>query len=317
MIKPLVSTWLFAFACFAFSICAECNAQNSSLFHKATKASVANPVYVSRVQQGTGTPGAQYDSNSGQPGAMQQPMQPGNMPNAMDPGAMGQGGPGISGPGTGGIAQGSGSRGMPAGSASQQTQVAPVPQMQNGLPINAGPSFYYQPPPNQRQLRIHDIIQIRVDEASQMNAFGVATQRKNVLYSAVLEDWVNLVGMSIRPARQADGDAAVSGQSNQNFRANSQVQTRESLTFNISAQIVDIRPNGNIVLEAHKTINVNDNRWQVSLSGICQDTAIGPDNVVLSKDIVNLKIDKGELGQARDGYRRGWFGEFISRFQPF
>lgn len=197
--------------------------------------------------------------------------------------------------------------------AAPQMMTEPLPLPMGVMP----PPRTYQAPLPPKVLRVHDIVQIRVDETARMMADGTASQRKNAVYDALLADWIELDGLSLKPAPQADGDPRVNGTTNQVFRAQSQVQTRESLVFNISAEIADIKPNGRIVLEAHKLITDNDNRWSTSLSGECQDTAIGPDNVVLSRDIINLKIDKHETGQARDGYRRGWLSSLFSKIQPF
>jgi flagellar L-ring protein precursor FlgH len=180
-----------------------------------------------------------------------------------------------------------------------------------------GASWTYQPPPPLRTFQKNDVVTIRVDEITRVMAEGSAQQRKRTLYEAILTDWIRLKDFRLRPDPQANGDPAVTAESNANYRAESTVESRESLTFNIAATVVDVRPNGMLVLEARKAIRVNDNLWETSLSGICRAQDIGPDNVVLSKDLIDLEIRKEDRGHLRDGYSRGWLQRFIDRHGPF
>ena len=148
-------------------------------------------------------------------------------------------------------------------------------------------------------------------------AEGSAESRKISLYQAVLTDWISLRDFRLRPDQQTNGDPTVGTQSINNNRAESTVESRESMTFNIAATVVDIRPNGLLVLEARKQIRVNDNLWETSLTGICRGQDIAPDNVVLSKDLIDLEIRKDDRGHLRDGYKRGWFQRWFDRVQPF
>lgn len=181
----------------------------------------------------------------------------------------------------------------------------------------AGASWTYSPPPPQRSFRIQDIVTIRVDELARMRADGAAETRKNTLYDAILRDWVSFRGGRLTTGQEPNGDPRVNVQSNQLYRADAAIESRESLTFSVAARVVDIQPNGNLVLEANKTIWMNDNSWETSLSGICRAQDIAPDNVILSRDLLDLQIRKKEKGQLRDGYKRGWLTRWIDEFNPF
>jgi flagellar L-ring protein FlgH len=181
----------------------------------------------------------------------------------------------------------------------------------------ANASWTYMPPPPQRKFRKHDIVTIRVDELARMRAEGSSESRRNMLYDAVLKDWISLSGGKLRPAEQAEGEPRVNGLSNQLFRSDASIEARESLAFSVAAHVVDIRPNGNLVLEANKTIWVNDNQFETSMTGECRAQDIAPDNVILSRDLLDLKIRKNDKGELRDGYKRGWLTRWIAELNPF
>lgn len=181
----------------------------------------------------------------------------------------------------------------------------------------ADASWTYMPLPPPRSFQLQDIVTIRVDELARARADGTAQVRKNTLYDAVLKDWIGFRDGDLGTDSQRTGDPRINGQTNQLYRASSSLESRETMAFSVAARVVDIQPNGNLVLEANKTIWLNDNRWETSLSGICRAQDIAPDNVILSRDLVDLQIRKDEKGQVRDGYKRGWLTRWIDEFNPF
>lgn len=196
----------------------------------------------------------------------------------------------------------------PLNSAVPRTSNAPYP----------GTGWYENPLPPPKEVRVNDIITIRVDLGQRVASEGEVQRRKTGRWDALLNDWVILSGLkAIKPAPQSDGDQRIQGNTNQLYRATGELETTESLKFEVGTTVQAILPNGNIVLEAHRKVRNNNELWLVSLSGICRREDIQPGNYVLSKDIANLSIDKKEQGAIRDSYRRGFVTRFLDTFSPF
>jgi len=180
------------------------------------------------------------------------------------------------------------------------------------------PSWYETPIPPPKEVRVNDIITIRVDTGARVSESAQLQRRRTSQYDARLNDWLVLVGLrAIKPAPQSDGDQRIQGNLQQLNRVTGQLDTAESLKFEIAATVADVLPNGNIVLEAHRVIQNNNEQWMHSMSGTCRREDIGPNNIVLSKDIANLRVKKEELGQIRDSYKRGWLTRWWDQFGPF
>jgi flagellar L-ring protein FlgH len=196
----------------------------------------------------------------------------------------------------------------------QTAEQAPQP-----LTLENGSFMFRELPPEARasELKQHDIITVIVDYRTRMLSEGDAESRKTSSLNAVLQSWLRFDGKSVKLAPQTDGDPRVQGSYNSQYRAESDVELRDSLTFRIAAQIVEIRPNGNLYVEANWSIQNNEERWRIFLSGEVRRESIQPDRSVSSDAIVNLDIVKKEEGQVRDGYARGWFSKWYDKYKPF
>ncbi len=181
-------------------------------------------------------------------------------------------------------------------------------------------SILYQPLPPEaqsRELTREDIITVLVDYRTSMFSEGETQMRKTANLNTALAEWIAFDGKSITGLESTRPDPRINGQLNSQYRATSDLEVRDSLTLRIAAKVVDIQPNGNLVIEAHRQIRNNDEVWEQSLSGVVARQFINADRTVLSDKIADLKIHKRELGQVRNGYAPGWLAWWYGKYKPF
>lgn len=192
-------------------------------------------------------------------------------------------------------------------------------QQPNQLTLQNSSFMYRKLPPEAefRELRINDIITVLVDYRSSMISEGDAQSRRNLNLEAILTDWLAFDGNDIYPAPQSNGDPGIAGSLQSQYRTRSEMELRGALTFRIAASVVDIRPNGNLVIEARREIRINEEVWMQCLTGVIARQSIGPDRMVRSDDIHEMRIEKRERGFVNDSINRGWLTRWYSRFKPF
>src|SRR6186997_592921 len=114
-------------------------------------------------------------------------------------------------------------------------------------------SFMYRrlpPEAEQRELQLNDIITVLVDYRSALQSDGDANSKKTASFNAVLSDWLKFDGKNIIPAPQNNGDPRITGALTSQYKTQADIKQQDALTFKIAASVVDIRPNGNLVIEA-------------------------------------------------------------------
>src|SRR4029077_8168991 len=93
--------------------------------------------------------------------------------------------------------------------------------------------------------------------------------------------------------------------------------SQEGLKYKIAATVVDILPNGTLILEARKSILTNDALWEYSLTGRIRTQDVASNNSAQSENIADLVISKREHGKIPDSTKRGIFTKLYDWWLPF
>ena len=88
---------------------------------------------------------------------------------------------------------------------------------------------------------------------------------------------------------------------------------RGLLTAQMTARVSDVLPNGDLVVEGVREIEINGDRQIVVLSGVVRASDIGPSNMVFSTSIGQLRIRYFGSGLMKDNLKPGWLIRILNK----
>ncbi|MEY4119117.1 MAG: flagellar L-ring protein [Planctomycetota bacterium] len=170
-----------------------------------------------------------------------------------------------------------------------------------------------------REYAVHDLVTIIVAESSRSKSIADSKADKDYSMQAEVAAFMTLDPTDLTGGVQLDPDSLpvfdVSG--NKRFKGKGNYNRSDDFTARVTAEIVDIRPNGLLVLEARREI-VNDGETQVIvLSGICRPEDVDANNQVTSQRIADAVIKKTTTGQLRDTSEKGVLARVLDSIFAF
>ena len=161
--------------------------------------------------------------------------------------------------------------------------------------------------------RVGDIITIILQEKTNASKTASTTTAKDaagdisaptIFGQNVLKNGKDILSASIDAARDFTGEGD-SSQSN-------------SLSGQISVTVVDVHPNGNLMIRGEKLLTLNQGSEHVRISGIVRAADVSPTNTVFSTQVANAHIVYGGQGVLADANTKGWIQRvFDSNWWPF
>lgn len=172
-------------------------------------------------------------------------------------------------------------------------------------PYNYRPAFE-----DPRARTVGDIVTIMIVEnisASQKSASTI--DRNSSLGSEI----------SALPLQTATGLATLNaGASTSNtFSGKGGTESTNTFTGSITTTVIEVLPNGNLVILGEKQIGVNQNVDVLRFSGTIDPRIMQPGNIVNSTQVANVRVESKGRGAQGEAQTVGWLSRFFLSFSPF
>lgn len=166
---------------------------------------------------------------------------------------------------------------------------------------------------DQRARSIGDVLTIRLQESTQARTSSSTETSKG---SEISLPNPTLLGMPV--TRGGNPLLTTDVASDNAFNGSGASEQTNQLEGFITAQVVEITPNGLLRVHGEKRLRINRGDETIVVTGLVRPQDIGPDNSVPSLRVANADISyrgRGQLGQAN---QQGWLGRFFnSPIWPF
>lgn len=181
-------------------------------------------------------------------------------------------------------------------------------------------SLTYVEAPKPRTYELHDIVYIIISETSSQTSQQTLDAKKDASLSAAVNKFPD-IGMFLQgnltntSASTPIGAVDVTGSSK--YKGDGKFQRNDKFTDRIAAKVIDVKPNGTLVLEARKSVGQDNEQRSLVLSGECRREDITDSNTILSSQLAELTIQAHAEGDAKDTASKGILARLVDAIFNF
>lgn len=193
---------------------------------------------------------------------------------------------------------------------SQDKALARYLEAARALPTADPSAWMYGLAVDIRARKVNDIVTVRVEESIAASGSADAAIGKSSSTGAGIG---SLFGLQSKiPAGIGLGDLASSASAT-DFKGTGTTARASVLTATLSARVADVLPNGDLLLEGIREIEINGDRQIVVLTGVARVADIGPANVVPSSALGQLSIRYFGRGLTKGSMSPGWLVRLLNK----
>jgi flagellar L-ring protein FlgH len=174
------------------------------------------------------------------------------------------------------------------------------------------------PPVPARKFKTNDLVNIIVRQQKKYEADSKANTKNEWNVNGKLNEWFRIhPGNRLGTAELRAGQPGYDFTSKNENKMKGENDREDKFTTYLQATVIDVKPNGNLVLEAKMEERHDEEHFTITLTGTCRSDDVTPANSVLSTQIANLVLVEVNKGSVRDATKRGFFPRILDFAKPF
>jgi flagellar L-ring protein FlgH len=162
-----------------------------------------------------------------------------------------------------------------------------------------------------------DVVTITISEKASASKQASTSTDRNSNMTAGISHLFGLENSSFIADSNVDITQLVDANFANKFSGAGTTVRKEDLIASLTAQVVDVYPNGNLKIRGGKEVRVNNEIQVIYMTGIIRPVDIMANNTVDSKHVLNAKISYTGKGVISDNQKPGWLMRIFDNIWPF
>ncbi|MEL7368467.1 MAG: flagellar basal body L-ring protein FlgH [Myxococcota bacterium] len=159
-----------------------------------------------------------------------------------------------------------------------------------------------------RALNVNDVVTVRIVEVAHAERMASTDVDRDGAMDASLS-----IGGGARPLL----NEGVSGRLGLSSSNSGRTARQDNVRFTVAATVKQRLSNGNLFVEGHRVVMVNDEEHHYYISGVARPADIDAANSIRSDRLADAQIELTGRGIVSDAQEPGWLARFIKWISPF
>ena len=165
-------------------------------------------------------------------------------------------------------------------------------------------------------IKVGDLITVLLNETTQASRTSALTTSRETANDVIGDNQKNTIIRELGFGTSFFNGAKTTG-SNITSEGTGTAGQQASLSGSISAMVVEVLDNGNLVIVGEKQLALTEGTEFIRIKGIIRPADIQPDNTILSQRIAHAQISYRGTGNLASASKPSWGNKLLYKFWPF